>query len=573
MGIFSISGLMFRFRKVIFFAVTWLLISTCLVSAQEQLLKSTAAAEHYLTERGEVIIRFVKPANVSLGEIATFLSVDEFSHDTITAYANEAGFRQFLTLKITHEVLQPPSIHNDGFTPYRYELQNWPNGYPSYDEYLAIMEGFANDYPDLCRLTEFGTSINSRKLLALKISDNPGIHEGEPVVFYSSTMHGDETVGYVLMLRLIEHLLINYNTDEQVKHLVDNIEIWINPLSNPDGTFFLSDASVAGATRFNSNHVDLNRDFPKLDDVNWISGSRQPETTAMMNFMVGMGPTLAANFHGGSEVVNYPWDTWSRLHADDAWFRYISRCYADTAHAYGPYGYMTGENNGITNGYQWYQVLGGRQDYVNYMLHGREVTIELSTVKMPAESIVNDYWEYNKQSLLQYMGQALTGVTGEITDSVTLQPLRASISIENHDIDSSFVLSDASNGNYCRLTGTGNYSFIYTAPGYEAKRVPVDVTEGELTLLNVKLAPVMETTGLYPNPFSNLLNTYIAEPGDRLELEFIDMYGRKVKQITMPVQTSGRQEIAVNGLASGVYIVTIKYGNTTTRQVVIRNDF
>ena len=124
-----------------------------------------------------------------------FLSIDDFSNDTITAYANEDGFRQFLTLNIPFEVFSPHrcammALHLTGMKSETGLVIILPmmNTWQS-------MEGFAGDYPDLCRLTEFGTSINSRKLLALKITDNPGIHEEEPVVFYSSTMHGDETAG------------------------------------------------------------------------------------------------------------------------------------------------------------------------------------------------------------------------------------------------------------------------------------------------------------------------------------------------------------------------------------------
>ncbi len=72
---------------------------------------------------------------------------------------------------------------------------------------------------------------------------------------------------------------------------------------------------------------------------------------AMMNFMKKVHPVLSANFHGGSEVVNYPWDSFSQLHPDDAWYRKISRQWADTAQAHSYPGYMTAEENGITNGY------------------------------------------------------------------------------------------------------------------------------------------------------------------------------------------------------------------------------
>ncbi len=572
MAIFSTSALMFSSRKAIFIAVAWLQVSLCLVLAQESNLKSTGMVEKYLSTRGEVIIRFAKPAYLSLEKITTFLSIDDFRNDTVTAYANEAGFREFLALNIPCEVLPPPSLRTGIFKTYRKGLTNWPDNYPTYNEYIALMEGFASDYPDLCQITEFGTSLHGRKLLALKITDNTGVKENEPVVFYSSTIHGDETLGYILMLRLIDYLLVNYNTDLKVKNLVDQVEIWINPLANPDGAYFLSDASVSGATRLNGNQVDLNRDFPDLMYTDWENEMRQPETLAMMSFMEDIQPVLSANFHGGAEVVNYPWDTWSRLHADDTWFRKISRAYADTAQYYSHSGYMTYLDNGITNGYVWYPVYGGRQDYVTYLLHGREVTIELSNDKMPAENSLNDYWNSNKQSLLQYIGQALTGFTGEVTDSITGQPLNAKISIANHDYDSSFVLSASTNGIFYRLADEGSYIFLIKAPGYATKRLQVSITEGGLTQLDIKLALLTEAV-IYPNPFANILNIYIDEPGDDLILEFIDLSGRRVKLITQPVLLPGKQEIKVNGLASGVYIVNFHYRDQNLKQVVLRNGY
>ncbi|MCK7536337.1 MAG: hypothetical protein MZV63_37830 [Marinilabiliales bacterium] len=83
----------------------------------------------------------------------------------------------------------------------------------------------------------------------------------EPEVFYTSTIHGDETAGFILMLRLADYLLKNYNTDSRVKDLVDNLEIWINPLANPDGTY-RSGNYIISPVRFNANGYDLNRNFP-----------------------------------------------------------------------------------------------------------------------------------------------------------------------------------------------------------------------------------------------------------------------------------------------------------------------
>jgi hypothetical protein len=434
------------------------------------------------------------------------------------------------------------------------------------------MEQFSADHPDLCKLVSFGTSVNGHKLLAVKISDNPEISEKEPAVLYTSTMHGDEVTGYILMLRLIEELLIRYPSDPQIKRLVDSVEIWINPLSNPDGAYFLSDLSVEGATRLNANGIDLNRDFPDLYSQDWESSVRQPETQAMMGLMEDIRPVLSANFHGGAELVNYPWDTWDRLHADNAWYWYISRAYADTVHVYSTLDYMNDKDNGITNGHDWYSVIGGRQDYTNYFLRAREVTIELSADKMPVEGNLEKYWMVNKPSMLHFIGRALSGIAGEITDSVTGQPLEAMVTIKDHDTDNSNVLSSPETGIYYRLTFSGYYSLVISAPGYQKKKLLVFVSDGTLSHRDIKLQPLPEL-GLYPNPFSDMLNIDIVNPGGEILLDFTDLAGRKVRHISQPVLSAGKQVIAVNGLASGVYIVNIVYGDQITRQILVKDGF
>jgi hypothetical protein len=290
----------------------------------------------------------------------------------------------------------------------------------------------------------------------------------------------------------------------------------------------------------------------------------------MMHFMEDNKVVLAANLHGGAEVVNYPWDTWPVLHPDDSWYRKISRAYADTAHVYSPAGYLSDLDNGISNGYAWYPVYGGRQDYTNFFRHGREVTIELSHEKIPSESSLENYWNYNRQSLMGYLYQALSGIAGVVTDSLTEKPVEATISIENHDAIGSFVLSDPVNGSYYRLIDGGSYLLTIAAAGYYLKQLTVSVTDGELTLLDVQLVP-HHVLVLYPNPFTHQLNIYIQHPGVELTVEFYDLSGRRVAHIRQPVVAPGKQTVATNGLAPGMYVVKIKTGNEWIKQVVMKN--
>lgn len=60
--------------------------------------------------------------------------------------------------------------------------------------------------------------------------------------------------------------------------------------------------------RGNKNDYDLNRNFPDYFAVN--TAPIQPETSAVMNWTLQTPFVLSANLHGGTLVVNYPFDNY-----------------------------------------------------------------------------------------------------------------------------------------------------------------------------------------------------------------------------------------------------------------------
>ena len=116
-----------------------------------------------------------------------------------------------------------------------------------------MMYQFQTDYPELCQVVSIGQSVEGRELLFARISDNVGQDEGEAQFMYTGTIHGDETTGYILLLRLIDYLLTNYGTDPRITNMVNNLDIWINPAANPDGTYAGGNNTVYGATSENAN--------------------------------------------------------------------------------------------------------------------------------------------------------------------------------------------------------------------------------------------------------------------------------------------------------------------------------
>ncbi len=354
--------------------------------------------------------------------------------------------------------------------------------YPTYAEYIVMMDQFQQDHPDLCKIEEFGTTVKGRKLLAAKITDNVATKEKEPQFFYMSTIHGNEPGGYVLMLRLIDHLLTNYGTDEQVTRLVDSIEIWINPLANPDGTYKKSDTIIAGSSvGQNANNVDLDRDFPTPVGTDTCT---QPETKAFIDLFTREHFIMSADLHGGAELAIYPWGYKQDHTADKEWWEYVARQYADTAQAYSPSTYFQTQG-GVANQFLWYQVRGHFGDYVLYFHHCRNLTLELSNQKLLTPSKLNEHWDYNYRSLLNYMEQVLFGIRGTVTDWTT-DPLEVLVEVDSHDKDSSHVYSTESFGDYYRPIYQGNYDVTYTSEHYPPKTISnIHVENGTATVVDV----------------------------------------------------------------------------------------
>ena len=98
--------------------------------------------------------------------------------------------------------------------------------------------------------------------------------------------------------------------------------------------------------------------------------------------------------------MNYPWDAQAALHPLDSWLKKISLDYANQV----PYLKNSTEfRNGITNGYAWYEVKGGMQDWSYHWYNDLQVTIELTKVKWPTYASVDQTYRLNRNSLLTYI--------------------------------------------------------------------------------------------------------------------------------------------------------------------------
>ena len=270
--------------------------------------------------------------------------------------------------------------------------------YPSYTEVAQKLQDLAARYPKIMKLESIGKSVKGRDLLVMKISDNVETDEVEPEFKYISSMHGDEITGRELSLRLIEEIGEKYGKDQEITSLVNNTEIFIMPSMNPDGSEMKQ--------RGNAKYIDLNRNFPDMKETENSSKGRQIETQAVMAYQASRKFSLSANFHGGTIVANYPWDsTYDKFPLNDLAIE-LSQGWADR----NPEMKASREfRGGITNGAEWYVVKGGMQDWSYIWFNDLQITIELSHTKWPPYSQIPDFYRDNRDSMVYYMKEVHRG--------------------------------------------------------------------------------------------------------------------------------------------------------------------
>ena len=451
-----------------------------------------------MRNRGEYYFTLNVEDLVGIENLGEICSVDGTDGRIVVAYANQEEYNKLIALGLHPNLQTPPSLREEAVMwDGNRATYEW-NSYLTYDQYVSMMQGFPSQALSdrTCTLIDLGqlSTSNHRHLYGVRIYK--GAPNGKPKFLYSSTMHGDEVTGMILMLRLIDELCTS--TDTRIVNLLNDVDIYIFPCNNPDGTYYGGNNTVTGARRYNGNGIDLNRNYKDLFNgdhpQSTNSGSSyQDETTWTMAQADELLFTMSANYHGGAEVMNYAWDWVFQDHADMDWWEYVCTEYVTLARqVYSSY--MTDTyNDGVTNGATWYSITGSRQDYMNGYGQCREVTVECSTAKTPSASQLPNFWNYNHNSMLALMEQARNGVHGVVYDATTGQTIQGvTVSVMNHDISNSYVTTH-SVGDFHRPIKGGSYTFVFDKEGYARKFVDVTVADGQRVDLTVYLTPSNET--------------------------------------------------------------------------------
>jgi len=340
--------------------------------------------------------------------------------------------------------------------------------YHNYSEMVAELVQIANTHPTITMLDTIGYSVQNRLLLAMKISDNPRQNEDEAVFQLIGAHHGNELIGNEVCIYMINYLTDNYPANSIVKNLVDNREIWIVPMPNPDG--------VEYGWRYNANGVDLNRDYGYMWE-GWGGSSApfsQPEVKALRALSQDYPYTISISYHSGTEYVIYPWCYHPDATKDDANFATICNTYGSLA------GYPVDQT-------WWglYEVHGGSMDYSYGCDDALGFSVELSYDYAPPPNQIDPICQANRDAILYCIDRAGKGIKGIVTDSETGEPLSARIYVQQIGWP---VITDSVVGDYHRFLLPGTYTVIVSANGHQPKTFSnVVVYPDSVTTLNVQL--------------------------------------------------------------------------------------
>ncbi|MFG0329410.1 MAG: M14 family metallopeptidase [Phycisphaerales bacterium] len=199
----------------------------------------------------------------------------------------------------------------------------WFDSYHTFDEIMTYLADLEALRPDIAERFVLGTSLEGRTIYGLKITGDTG--GSKPGVLYHGCQHAREWITTMGSTYIADQLVRNYGTDPYLTELVDEVEIYVVPVVNPDGYEYsrLTDRMWRKNRRNNgggSYGVDLNRNWaygwggegssgdPNSQIYRGPSAFSEPETQNLRDFMIA-NPNINGHIdiHSYSQLILQPW--------------------------------------------------------------------------------------------------------------------------------------------------------------------------------------------------------------------------------------------------------------------------
>jgi carboxypeptidase T len=294
------------------------------------LSKLGIAMDHGIFHKGRSFETDLSDSEIRMVKAAGFSTAVEIPNvDQYYSNADRAGEYDKMNLRQNNCALESFDLIKD---PINY-FEGSMGGYYTLEEMVFILEWMQNKFPHIVsKVGKIGNykTTNGNPIYFIKISDKPNEDEAEPQVLYTALHHAREPASLTQMIYYMWYVLENYDTNPEIRGLVNNTEMYFIPCVNPDGYRIneIDKPKGGGLWRKNGKRVndaltgvDLNRNYGYKWGVNNEGSSANPsnetyrgtapfsevETTAMREFLLTKKIKIALNFHSYGNYLIHPW--------------------------------------------------------------------------------------------------------------------------------------------------------------------------------------------------------------------------------------------------------------------------
>jgi len=282
-------------------------------------------------------------------------------------------------------------------------------------------------------LKVIGKSIQQRDLLALRISAAPP-GAARPGVIVIGTHHAREWASPMVAMGVADALVRQYDDDPRIRRVVDNLEILVIPVVNPDG--YVATFNGKRLQRKNLDpkcNVDLNRNydaaFGKGTGDNCQSETypgpaafSEPETQAVRELVASLArPRLLIDYHSIAAVIMVPFAYTESPPPELAANKTLCQLYSSALRG------VSGTNYPVVPGYDIARGAGGGAFDWFRTRYGHTIVVELrggggpGGFDLPARSVI----PFVEENLAGWLAAAEKLVEAEAGDAGATEPADA----------------------------------------------------------------------------------------------------------------------------------------------------
>ncbi|HPN40141.1 MAG TPA: M14 family zinc carboxypeptidase [Candidatus Cloacimonadota bacterium] len=406
-------------------------------------------------------------------------------------------------------------------------------GYRDYDQMVSELMQLQAIYPNLVQVSTIGSGWGSiysqtvpyytgfdHDLWAVKVSANVSQEEDEPAFYFVGEHHAREPISTEVCMEILIHLVENYGSNPEVTSFLDNSQVWIVPLLNPDGHKIVIDQTDVWwrkNIRDNNNNQEFNTDDssgmgPDGVDINRNYGYRwgylsatdnmqmptyhgpyafsEPEASAFADFISSRRFLAGVSYHTYGQYVLYPYGFVGDINAPDK--VELQALATDMANVILKQGSTTQHYDAMPS-WQLYPVSGSSDDWIYGTTGSFAYTIEMATQFIPNQNQMQQIITQNLNGAMMLLRRSQKKMlTGHVTNAETGAPIPARVWIDgydNHPLGFAPICADSTFGRYYRLLPPGQYEVRYFLPGFYPQTRTVVVTADAVSVEDVQLTP------------------------------------------------------------------------------------